>query len=45
MITIFVGVFLYIKTRGLTERNEAEPEENDSVKEKDEVAIDEKKHS
>ena len=33
---------LYIKTRGLTERNEAEPEENDSVKEKDEVAIDEK---
>ena len=45
VITIFVGVFLYIKTRGLTERNEAEPEENDSVKEKDEVAIDEKKHS
>lgn len=42
VITIFVGVFLYIKTRGLTERNEAEPEENDSVKEKDEVAIDEK---
>lgn len=43
VITIFVGAFLYIKTRGLTERNEAEPEENDSVKEKDEVAIDEKK--
>lgn len=42
VITIFVGAFLYIKTRGLTERNEAEPEENDSVKEKDEVAIDEK---
>lgn len=42
VITIFVGVFLYIKTRGLTERNEVEPEENDSVKEKDEVAIDEK---
>ena len=42
VLTIFVGVFLYIKTRGLTERNEAEPEENASVKEKDEVAIDEK---
>ena len=42
VITIFVGAFLYIKTRGLTERNEAEPEENASVKEKDEVAIDEK---
>lgn len=42
VITIFVGAFLYIKTKGLTERNEAEPEENDSVKEKDEVAIDEK---
>lgn len=42
VITIFVGAFLYIKTRGLTERNEAEPEENDYVKEKDEVAIDEK---
>lgn len=42
VITIFVGAFLYIKTRGLTERNEAEPEENDSVKEKDEVAINEK---
>ena len=42
VLTIFVGAFLYIKTRGLTERNEAEPEENDSVKEKDEVAIDEK---
>lgn len=42
VITIFVGAFLYIKTRGLTERSEAEPEENDSVKEKDEVAIDEK---
>ena len=42
VITIFVGAFLYIKKRGLTERNEAEPEENDSVKEKDEVAIDEK---
>ena len=42
VITIFVGAFLYIKTRGLTERNEAEPEENDSVNEKDEVAIDEK---
>lgn len=42
VITLFVGAFLYIKTRGLTERNEAEPEENDSVKEKDEVAIDEK---
>lgn len=42
VITIFVGAFLYIKTRVLTERNEAEPEENDSVKEKDEVAIDEK---
>ena len=42
VITIFVGAFLYIKTRGLTVRNEAEPEENDSVKEKDEVAIDEK---
>lgn len=42
VITIFVGAFLYIKTRGLTERNEAEPEENDSVKEKDKVAIDEK---
>ena len=42
VITIFVGAFLFIKTRGLTERNEAEPEENDSVKEKDEVAIDEK---
>ena len=43
VITIFVGAFLYIKTRGLTERNEAEPEENDSVKEKDEIAIDEEK--
>ena len=42
VITIFVGAFLYIKTKRLTERNEAEPEENDSVKEKDEVAIDEK---
>lgn len=42
VITIFVGAFLYIKTKGLTERNEAEPEENASVKEKDEVAIDEK---
>lgn len=42
VLTIFVGAFLYIKTRGLTERNEAEPEENASVKEKDEVAIDEK---
>ena len=42
VITIFVGAFLYIKTKGLTERNEAEPEENDSIKEKDEVAIDEK---
>lgn len=42
VITIFVGAFLYIKTKGLTERNEAEPEENDSVKEKGEVAIDEK---
>lgn len=42
VITIFVGAFLYIKTKGLTERNEAEPEENDSVKEKAEVAIDEK---
>ena len=42
VITIFVGAFLYIKTKGLTERNEAEPEENDSVKEKDEVAIYEK---
>ena len=43
VITIFVGAFLYIKTRGLTERNEAEPEENDSVKEKDEIALDEEK--
>ena len=43
VITIFVGAFLYIKTRGLTERNEAEPEENDSVKKKDEIALDEEK--
>lgn len=43
VITIFVGAFLYIKTKGLNERNEAEPEENDSVKEKDEIAIDEEK--
>ena len=43
VITIFVGAFLYIKTRGLTERNETEPEENDSVKEKDEIALDEEK--
>lgn len=43
VITIFVGAFLYIKTKGLTERNEAEPEENDSAKEKDEIAIDEEK--
>ena len=43
VLTIFVGAFLYIKTRGLTERNEAEPEENDSVKEKDEIALDEEK--
>lgn len=34
VITIFVGAFLYIKTKGLTERNEVEPEENDFVKEK-----------
>ena len=43
VITIFVGAFLYIKTKGLTERNEAEPEENDSAKEKDEIALDEEK--
>ena len=43
VLTIFVGAFLYIKTRGLTERNEAEPEENDSVKKKDEIALDEEK--
>ena len=43
MITIFVGAFLYIKTKGLNARNEAEPEENDSVKEKDEIALDEEK--
>lgn len=43
VITIFVGAFLYIKTKGLNEINEAEPEENDSVKEKDEIAIDEEK--
>ena len=34
VITIFVGAFLYIKTKGLTERNEVEPEENDLDKEK-----------
>jgi RNA polymerase sigma-70 factor (ECF subfamily) len=43
VITIFVGAFLYIKTKGLNARNEAEPEENDSVKEKDEIALDEEK--
>lgn len=43
VITIFVGAFLYIKTKGLTEKNKAEPEENDSVKEKDEIALDEEK--
>ena len=43
VITIFVGAFLYIKTKGLNERNEPEQEENDSVKEKDEIAIDEGK--
>lgn len=43
VITIFVGAFLYIKTKGLTERNEVEPEENDFVKEKNEIAIDEEK--
>ncbi len=43
VITIFVGAFLYIKTKGLTERNEAELEENDSAKEKDEIALDEEK--
>ena len=42
VLTIFVGAFLYIKTRGLTERNEAETKENDAIKEKDDVAIDEK---
>ena len=43
VITIFVGAFLYIKTKGLNERNEPEPEENDSVKQNDEIAIDEGK--
>lgn len=43
VITIFVGAFLYIKTKGLNERNEPKQEENDSVKEKDEIAIDEGK--
>ena len=43
VITIFVGAFLYIKTKRLNARNEAEPEENDSVKEKDEIALDEEK--
>lgn len=43
VITIFVGAFLYIKTKGLTERNEVEPEENDFVKGKNEIAIDEEK--
>ena len=42
VITIFVGAFLYIKTKGLKERNEVETKENDAIKEKDDVAIDEK---
>lgn len=42
LITIFVGAFLYIKTKGLKERNEVETKENDAIKEKDDVAIDEK---
>lgn len=43
VITIFVGAFLYIKTKGLKERNEVETKENDAIKEKDEIAIDEEK--
>lgn len=41
VITIFVGAFLYIKTKGLAKRDEAEPEENDEIALEEEKSIDE----
>lgn len=43
VITIFVGAFLYIKTKGLTKKDESILNDSEQIKEKDEIAIDEEK--
>lgn len=42
VITIFVGAILYIKTKGLTKKDESVLKDSEEIKEKDKIAIDEK---
>lgn len=44
VITIFVGAFLYIKTKGLTKKEGIILNNSEEIKEKDNVAIDEEKN-